>query len=166
MSNEINPNWIRWLHASIMSHLETELLLQPACINSDGSLRLQLFQEGEFDTSRGNNQERIEFRVDGPYAQPCPGDYGLYVEINCLISVLQNESNLYRPQEITGAVAAVLSKSICLKKLGVQAGDDSSTWAVLRLGRVFTVNYGKIGPDISMVQSTVEVHGMAEVSGV
>lgn len=155
MSNEIHRSWARWIDASVINFLRTELrtLLGESFL---------VFKEGELEVDHSQNQEWVECRLDGPIFGPVPEEYNFAIEINLLVISLQREENIYRHTDVVGACQKVLSKGIEIKKYG--DGEASLCW--VRLKSVFTSNFGKIDPDTSMVQSTVEVRGFSEVQGV
>jgi hypothetical protein len=153
----INPNWTRWIKASVFSHLETELL---AAIPG-----LQVLIEPEPGIDHGSNQQWVELRMDGPDYDVYPSrEWGVEVEINVLMSRLIGDGNIYTLDTLKGAVQEAMSGTINITKRGDGAQDDGSHVACLRLSDLFTRDFGRVGPSHEMHQATTECDGYTEIT--
>lgn len=143
--------------ASIATFLRDNLITELNTLESGLGTSFLIKLEDEQEKAKGNAQDWVELRVDGPYYSPQPGEYGLLVEINLLLCTLRNDQNIYRHRNIRGCFENVCSRSICIYKYG----DGDSLLGTMRLGRVVASYLGEVAE--SIVQSVVEVHGQIEL---
>lgn len=155
----INPNWSRWIKASVAYHISQEL---PDNLLVEGAHRISLDQEVK---------DQVELRLDGPDIEIFSAThYVLHIQINCLISTGVRENQLYTQEEVVGRVQELLSQDILIYKYGSGDDDDDSFLGcmVLKQSRPYnqfleTKNFGVIDQKYAMQQSTVEGHYTLEI---
>jgi len=149
----INANWARWIFASVSKHFDDRKGILP------------LYIEGQHrDTSKF--KEYLELRMDGPsWDEASKGYFIGNIDINVLVTVAVNEEDYHRPHQIAGEVQAAFTKSIDVFKFGCNIQDDQSYLGCLvlkqnRSNRDFVElnQFGIIGTDDPLMQSTVEAH--------
>jgi hypothetical protein len=149
----INANWARWIFASVSDHFNTRF---PT---------VELYIEGQHrDTSK--LKEYLELRMDGPtWNEASKGYFIGSIDINILVTVTVNEEEYHRPHQLAGEVQATFDKSIDVFKYGCNPQDDQSHLGCLSLKQnrsnrdfVELNQFGIIGTDVPLMQSTVEGH--------
>ncbi len=151
----INPNWDKWIRASVNVYLKEQLLLL------DSSLKI--FSEGAPEEDRNGAQDWVEMRLDGPTYKPQANDEWLVtVEINLLVTSLINEEPIYRHREIAGKIARILSSEIPLKEYG---DDDTMQFGCLQLKDIYTHYYERVNADTPMKQVTLDCFGDVYLTG-
>jgi hypothetical protein len=149
----VNPHWTRWVFASVSKHFY------------DRRGDVAFYIEGqERDTPAPENL--LEFRLDGPYfTQMSKNTWRLYVEVSLLVQCAKTGKDYHAIHKITGQVAEAFT-SIPVYKYGDTVGVDDNSFVgcltlVQELGkreRIQTNNFGQIGPDTQLLQSSVEGH--------
>lgn len=148
----INPNWARWIFASVSKHFY------------DRRGTTTFYIEGqERDVPAPANL--IEFRLDGPYyTQLSRKSWRLYVEVSLLVQSIKDGNDYHTIHRLTGQIAEAFT-SIPVYRFGNSTDDDSLQFGCLTLvqelgkrERVQTNNFGQIGPDTQLLQSSVEGH--------
>lgn len=146
-----NPNWGRWIFATMSGNFKSRF---------EGTFGT--FIEG---THRGlpANTELLEFRMDGPmWKQPSRNYFILDVEINILVRSFMDDKDYHKMRRSTGEVAAWLAKNHCIYRYGDGPDDDNSLLGTLQLkNRTFRellrVNHlGQIDPQYMLEEATVE----------
>jgi hypothetical protein len=160
----INPNWSRWVKMSLIKHI------------TDGAPSgVVIFVEGQ-ERNTEEEIDVIELRFDGPTVATMDGDlHRVYVEANVLVQLRMPFTNLYRPEQVTGQITALLGQEIAVYKYGAETGDDNSYVGCLTPvddfeGRwlrdnVSTFNFGQVRPDAKLWQSAVEAHYRMFING-
>ena len=152
MNNLVNGNIVRWTYASAAKHFT-------ATATRKG---IPLYVEGD-NRNTHDLVEYIEFRMDGPNVQiPAKGERYEYYDINVLASITQGR-NLYRSQEVVGAIASGFTLVIPVYKLGDESQDDGSKIGCLKLRReldqhIEISQFGIVRADTRIMQNTVEGH--------
>ena len=152
MNSLVNGNTIRWTYASAAKHFT-------AVAARKG---IPLYVEGD-NRNTHDLPEYVEFRMDGPFVEiPAKGERYEFYDINVLASITQGR-NLYRSQEVIGALASGMTLVIPVYKLGDESQDDGSKIGCLKLRRELDQNveinqFGIIRPDVNIIQHTVEGH--------
>jgi hypothetical protein len=152
MNNLVNGNIVRWVYASGAKHFSAIAARKGIPIYIEGDNR------NTHDLS-----EYVEFRMDGPLIQiPAKGERYEFFDINVLASITQGR-NLYRPQEVVGAIASGMTLTIPIYKLGDESQDDGSKIGCLKFRRELDQNieinqFGIVRPDTNIIQHTVEGH--------
>ena len=147
----INPNWHRWIFASICKHF------------NDNKGEYALLVEGQ-DQLPETLTERAELRVNGPFFNELYWNtYNAEVDINVVLNVTFSETDLYRQQTVVGFFAQAFTRCIPVYKYGNDANgaDDGSYLGYLvqknfRGDDVTITNYGQVSIDIRLTQSTID----------
>lgn len=113
------------------------------------------------------NSERIEVRIDGPhFAQVDKKWWHIYTEVNLLITVVMNDSNIYRRTELSGLVASTMTDIELLDDSGNSLGclvarhDPEG----IKGGWIATNQFGQIDKSTKIQQTSVEAHYEMELS--
>lgn len=152
-----DPNWQRWIRASVNFYMSEKFKSIPA------EQQTYFFAEG-FERDTENKADWVECRVDGVFTdKKADGQWHLGVEINLAISFNQDMVNAYRQEILQGYCQSFLVDCICINKIGDLPDDDGTELGCLRLlsgrrERIVTSNFGKISPNTRILQSTVEAH--------
>jgi len=156
----INPNWLRWVHASICTHFDTYKTIYPLYIEGD-------------ERTTGDNAEFAELRVDGPLIKiPQKGLFYLDYDINILIQSHMDPNSLYKMYDAMGTFLKAMILNIQVYKYGDGPLDDQSFIGCLRYiqsdrsaGRGIEINtFGIIRQDTRITQATVESHFCLELT--
>jgi len=152
--SQIPPQLCLWATASVFKHL----------VDQAGGV--SVFIEGQ---QRNTEEDQVwyELRMDGPlYQQKTTDELRMDVEVNVLVSVVQDSRDIYKIRRHCGLVASMFTSCIPLKRYGDIADDvlnDETQIGVLQVRterREETgINYfGKVRPDTNLEQATVEGH--------
>ena len=147
---ELRQHWPRWIFASTSKYFKD--------IADDNNLHF--FIEGTHRFTQ-ENQEYLEFRMDGPSVREVSKNYFLIdVEINILWSFNQDNSSFHRPAEITGILMEAMD-DICVYRYGDDFVDNDKLLGTLTLRQdkktpIRVNNFGQIRTDVKMMQGTVE----------
>ena len=147
-----NPNWARWIFASVSKHFD------------DRKGDYELFIEGQY---RNVNPPKdfFELRMDGPYiTEQNKGYFQVYVEINVLVQSHMDDTNYHRIHETTGYVSSIYT-GIKLYKFGNGPLDTQEEFGCLRLlqntqkrNRIEINQFGQIDPKVRLMQASIEGH--------
>lgn len=141
----MNPNWPRWIFASICKHAE------------DNRQSVKLFIEGGKRVT-DDSEDRFELRTNGPiFSEISQGVYRVEITVNLLISCKINQQDYYNLQRKEGIALGIITP-IGLYKYGTETGiDTGELFACMNLwqGPVIT-HYGQLKPSIEVLQTTVE----------
>lgn len=153
-----DPNWPRWVQASVADHFKTAATAQqyPALVEGIDE-RLTEFME---------STNRIEIRVNGPYIKEWNKGYWQFlVTANILIFSYMGGSspNAYEGTEMAGFMAQAASQSIPVYKYGIGVDDDQSLIGCLTLRRgddesVKVFHFGEIDRENRLRQFGVDVN--------
>jgi len=151
-----NPNWARWIFASIADNLNTV-----ADTNS-----IPAIVEGVDDETDAFTEEtdRVEIRISGPYSRKLPGnEYHIYMDINVILTSRFDGAQKNRHAILTnaGLFHEAMDQAILIYKFGDAAGDDGSYLGCLvpRSGKndtVRVIHFGKVDPTDKVKQSVVD----------
>ena len=132
-----NPNWARWIHASIGYALTN--------VAKGMSPPLPVMVEGVDERSSAFMQasDRAEIRITGPFSQKLgPDDYLIYVDANVLITSRYDgyQKNALQHLLLGGIFQEAMDTPIVLWNYGNQAGDyvDGSPDTQVDLGCLTT----------------------------
>lgn len=152
-----NPNWNRWLRASVNKHFAAQLSAY------------NVFIEG-MKRTRNDKDDFCEIRMDGPYFREVSKDYfEVYIEVNILVqTAITRSKNLYQHEDILGAASAAFT-TIPVFKLGSNDGDDESQIGCLNLRSqpqdpVKVSDFGQIKAETELRQACVEGHYTIQLS--
>ena len=111
----LNPNWQRWIFASVGYHLKTEVPSVTSIVEGLEE-RNQTFLETSI---------RAEIRVNGPFLKEQNKEYRVWTDANVLITAHMEDdaAGRYEIHRIAGLYAEALAKSIEVWNYGDQPGD-------------------------------------------
>ena len=141
----MNPNIARWCKSSIVKHF------------SDRITSTSLYVEGQDRSILDGKSQYIELRIDGPVIkQPSKNHFILSVEINCLITLIGQDGNVYTVDDLIGKAVSAFTNNIPVYKYPIP-GDYLGCF-VLDSDGIFPANFGTVDPDAKMTQVSVEGH--------
>jgi len=114
----VNPNWARWVFASLGEHLKKVAT----------QVKVPVLIEGfdERTSSLMQAADRVEIRITGPYCQPVSKDfYRLFVDANVLlVSRYGNDAkNAFDVLNLAGLYQEALGQTISVYNYGNKPGD-------------------------------------------
>lgn len=141
MAVPTNPNWGRWITASITYEFMEDF-------KNSG---YKLYADGQILKPSTTERGQLELRIDGPAVtrQPSSGTYLLEdVVVNCHVQVY-NSSDLHEDKRIAGLLEVWLGRDHCIYRYGTGEDDDLTYIGALvlqtrrRLDGVKTAFFGK-----------------------
>lgn len=156
----VNPNWVRWIHASVAKYLKD------ICDDEDYVSLVEGLEERTDEFQRAPN--RVEIRISGPFTrEQNDGSYEAIVFINVLVTNMLGGKNddAYMADRMLGVLHAAMDEPIPLKKYGPDNGmggiDDSSLFACLRTIRdkknsLRVIHFGQFDPKTRQKQGMVD----------
>lgn len=159
-----NPNWARWVFASVASYLKH--VAEEAHVTA--------LVEGLDDRSTEfvEATDRCEIRITGPFTREASHNY-FYVEVvvNVLfVSRYEEQKNQYAIIQKMGVFQEAMDTSIAVYKYGNRAGDDADTLVGCLLpaqGRndfIRVLHFGQVDPTDRLKQSMIDARYRMEVS--
>ncbi len=153
----INPNWTKWIIASITKHFHDRLQTISGIHTHD---------PGSYYRLNNRDSEFCEVRVDGPrFKEISKGYFSSYVEINIFISIDMDKGDMLRMPTLMGTVQNAMTQPIVIYRLGNGCDDDKSKVCCLTLidsankkEAVETNNFGQIDPNVPLHQAACEAH--------
>lgn len=152
-----DPNWPRWVQASVADHFKSVATAQqyPALVEGIDE-RTTEFME---------STERLEIRVNGPFIKELSKGYWHFqVDANILIFSHMDGSlpNAYSGTIMAGYMAQAASQPISVYKYGTGVDDDQSLIGCLTLRRgddesVKVFHFGEINREDRLRQMGVDV---------
>ncbi|MHC4704975.1 MAG: hypothetical protein ACYTFQ_30870 [Planctomycetota bacterium] len=164
----INPNWTRWVHASVANYYSNIA----AALNSGNGLELIVEGIDEREAEK-MDVDHAELRINGPFIHnPSEGYYRLDVDINVLMTDLMGgtSENPYDLQQWTGAFQQAAWETIPVYRYGPDTGgvDDGTFLGCLTLrGRKETVKafqFGQLSVDDRVRQAAVDSRHTMELN--
>ncbi len=146
-----NPNWVRWIRASVNQHFHT--IVQPS--------GLMLLFEGT-DRRTEDQRDASELRLDGPKINEISKGYWRFdIVIDVLIKSALSDQNIYTIERDQGNVLAAFTTSISVFKYGDGIDDDQTYLGCLVLcpdygEAIIVTNFGQVQNEVRVRQSTVE----------
>ena len=120
----VNPNWTRWIVASLATYFGEIADVQ----------NLPLLVDGIDERDAEKLRSRVELRISGPFVREPSKDY-FYVEVGVnllLTDIMSDTQNPYRLMSFLGAFQEAAAKTILLHKYGpTPAVDDQSYFGCL-----------------------------------
>ncbi len=150
-----NPNWTRWIFASVASYLK---------VLAEAN-NLPVIVEGMDDETDDFTEatDRIEIRISGPYTKKLHGEYRLHVDVNVLLTSRFDgpSKNRYTILINAGLYHEKMDQAIKVYKYGTEVGDDDSYLGCLipRSGKndtIRVIHFGKVDPTDKLKQSAVD----------
>jgi hypothetical protein len=123
----MNPNWTRWILASIAVYFKTALDTINLPLLCDG------IDERELEKMHYNH---AELRVSGPFIKELSKDYWeIRVDINILLIYFMqsDENNIYDLQSWCGIIQSAMNGPINIYKYGGEVGDGGTRIGCLRI---------------------------------
>jgi len=153
-----NNNWPRWIFASCCKHFDA----------NKGTNELHIESQRR---KTNTNTSHIELRFDGPrFEEQSNNFFYTHIELNVLIHVLADMSDLHKIHRIAGEVAAIFT-GIKLYRYGSGVGDDDQLFGCLDLIQAGRANqleinhFGRIGKETDIIQASVEGHYQTHLRG-
>ncbi len=145
----INPNWNRWLFASVTTYFQ------------DAISPLKFVAESQNEVVTG---DQVNLRMTGPQWLQCTANqYYAEIVISNLIRCMIDSKDFHKIFRMVGIVEAACIVCIPVKKYGNTIGVDDATVVIgqLILQRngdrdVETAHYGQISAELPAFESTVE----------
>ncbi len=123
-----DPNWPRWVQASVMDHFKIAATAQSFVSLLEGvEERTTAFMEAP---------NRLEIRINGPFIAEVSANFWHFdVDVNILIFSHMGGQlpNAYEGTDMAGFMAEAASQSIPIKKYGTGGQDDQSLIGCLAL---------------------------------
>ncbi len=146
----MNPNWYRWIAASINEHFRV------------ATLPLPIFIEGQH-RDEPEPKDFFELRVVEQNAvEQTSGQWILRCTINCLVQSTMDDKNNYRIYDSCGVIGVAYT-DIPVYKYGCGPADDDTFLGCLQLKQdlarkdlVEVTHFGQVNIDIKLVQSMLE----------
>jgi hypothetical protein len=159
-----NPNWARWVFASVATHLKQVAERQ----------QLPVLIEGldERTTEFMSATDRCEVRITGPFAREVSRDwYQIEVVVNVLfVSRYEEQRNQYAIIQMAGVFQEAMDGAIAVYKYGAGPDDDEEVLVGCLLpvqGRhdaIRVMHFGQINPTDRLKQSMVDARYRMEIS--
>jgi hypothetical protein len=150
-----NPNWARWIFASIAKHLDAV-----AVANS-----IPVVVEGVDDETDAFTEatDRVEIRISGPFTTQMSSEYRIRMDVNVILTSRFDGQAKNRHAILTnaGLFHEAMDQAILIYKFGNGVDDDGSYLGCLvpRSGKNDTVrvlHFGKVDPTDKVKQSAVD----------
>lgn len=110
----VNPNWNRWIKASVASYFKT----------ISASFNIPLVFEGT-EKNTAQDQDYFEFRMNGPiYKEETNNQFRVDICINILVTSKRDLNDFYRHETNIGKITTAFNEAIPIYKMGSEAGDD------------------------------------------
>lgn len=160
-----NPNWARWVFASVATYLkgiaQSENL---PCLVEGLDDRITAFMEAP---------DRCEVRITGPFTREISRNY---FQVELLVNVLftstyDETKNQYDILQKVGAFHEAMDGAIAVYRYGKQPGDDEHALVGClspltgRHDAVKVIHFGQIDPTTRLKQSMVDARYRMEISG-
>ena len=159
-----NPNWARWVFASVATFLRQVAQSQ----------QLPVLVEGLDDrtTEFMEATDRCEIRVTGPFTKELSHNYfQIEVVVNVLfLSRYEEQKNQYAIIQKMGVFHEAMDGAIAVYKYGNQPGDDEHTLVGClspvqgRSDAIRVMHFGQITPTDRIKQSMVDARYRMEIS--
>ena len=160
-----NPNWARWVFASVTSYLKE--------VAADAEIPVLVEGLDERTTEFMTATDRCEIRITGPFTQEISHDYfRVEVIVNVLfVSRYEEQKNQYAIMQKIGVFHEAMDGSIAVYKYGSLPGDDQHALVGClspiqgRHNAIRVLHFGQITPTDRLKQSMVDASYRMETSG-
>ena len=151
----INPNWPRWITASLSNYFAEVAT----------TLNIPLIVDGIDERESTKLGDHVELRINGPFArEPSKGYFILEVGVNLLITdIMGNTENPYKLTTLAGGFQAAVSKPILLHKYGPEPEDDQTYFGCLLYKSIKTFQYGQVSANDRVRQAAVDAQLYLEI---
>lgn len=145
-----NPNWERWIFASISKHFD------------DRRQGVELFIEGQ-KQKVPSPPDLFELRVDGPdFTQVSALDWEIHIEVGVLVNATNDQKDYHRIHKLCGIITEAFT-DIPVYRYGDGVDDDDSFLGCLLLQQdlgsrksIQVTPFGKTDVAVPIMQSSVE----------
>ncbi len=149
MNSDPNPNWPRWIFASVSKVFSATI-----------SPTLPFYAEGE-DPKNLEKPRYVEFRMNGPVSTRKSGEWRIEVVLNVLVVAKQNRDSIHPIHTDVGTAMNAFKNTINVYRYGSELVDDRSYVGCLQRveyeGKEVVVNhFGQINPDVRELQAMVQ----------
>jgi len=159
-----NPNWARWIFASIAKTLNAV-----ADANSIEAIVEGIDDETDVFTEA---TDHVEIRISGPFTKEMSGEYRIQMDVNVILTSRFDGKQKSRHSILTnsGLFHSAMDQAILIYKYGSAVGDDDSYLGCLvpRSGKndtVRVIHFGKVDPTDKIKQSVVDARYEMYLSG-
>jgi len=160
-----NPNWARWVFASVASYLKE--------VAADAEIPVLVEGLDERTTEFMTATDRCEIRITGPFTKEVSHNY---FQIEVLVNVLfvsryEEQKNQYAIMQKIGVFHEAMDGSIAVYKYGSLPGDDQHALVGClspiqgRHNAIRVLHFGQITPTDRLKQSMVDASYRMETSG-
>lgn len=148
----MNPDWIKWILISLSNYFDSH------------KETINLFIQG---AERNQDQaEGAEFSTNGPFFfNPSRGYWIIDIDVNILITVFKNDSDIYKMQRFQGIISKSFASMIPVYKYDNPTDPNAETLEYELLGclklyggrgdDIVILNFGEIAPNIRALQSVM-----------
>jgi hypothetical protein len=151
-----NPNWGRWIFASIATYLKQ--------VASENKVPIMVEGLDERTTEFMQASDRVEVRITGPFTRELSHNYyTIGVDVNVLLSNRFDapDKDRYSFTRIAGVFQEALDGPIAVYKYGEGEDDDQSVLGCLsplsgRNQEVRMLHFGQVDPTDGLRQSMVD----------
>jgi hypothetical protein len=159
-----NPNWARWVFASVATFLKQVAQSQQLPVLVEGlDDRTAEFMEAT---------DRCEIRITGPFTKELSHNYfQIEVVVNVLfLSRYEEQKNQYAVIQKMGVFHEAMDGSIAVYKYGNQPGDDEHVLVGClspfqgRNDAIRVMHFGQVNPTDRLKQSMVDARYRMEIS--
>jgi len=150
-----NPNWARWIFASIAKTLN-------AVADANGIEAIVEGVDDETDTFT-EATDHVEIRISGPFTKEMSGEYRIQMDVNVVLTSRFDGKQKNRHSILTnaGLFHSAMDRAILIYKYGSGVEDDDSYLGCLvpRSGKndtVRVIHFGKVDPTDRVKQSVID----------
>lgn len=157
MATQPNPNWTRWIFASVTDHFSSNVMTPN---------EIPFITEGihERDTLFMDSPDRAEIRINGPFARELSVRFWrIWVDINILVTSYMGSDtkDAYTLERNLGLVHEFADTSIEIRRYGTGVGDDGTLLGCLRPrsdknSSIREIHFGQINTIDRLKQSEVD----------
>jgi len=151
----VNPNWARWIFASIAKYLSAVAVTN----------NIPVIVEGVNDETDAFTEatDRVEIRISGPFTTQMTGEYRIRMDVNVILTSRFDGQVKNRHAILTnaGLFHEAMDQAILIYKYGNTPADDDSYLGCLvpRSGKndtVRVIHFGKVDSTDKVKQSAVD----------
>jgi hypothetical protein len=165
----VNPNWTRWIVASVATYLRQ--------VATDGNLAVLIEGLDDRTPAFENATDRSEIRVSGPFSRELShNDYSLLVDVNVLLTSRYDGNGKSRYTILTnaGRFHEAMQRDIPVYKFGDGPDDDPTVLlGCLKVingqradtGGVRVTHFGQVDTTNRLKQSIVDARYSMELQG-
>lgn len=157
MSTRPDPNWTRWVFASVAEHFSSNVF-------TPNNIPFILEGIDERDDQFMTEQDRAEVRINGPWSSELSSNWWrIWVDINILVTSYfgGTDKDAYTLERNVGLIHEYADTTISVRKHGPGPGDDGSLLGCLRprAGKndsIRVIHFGQFSKTDRIKQSQVD----------